>query len=454
MIKFQAHYRVTVYSKSDTVTITDPITCHFNVTRGVMSDNNRATIELYNLSPSTRKKIFQDVFTFNPDDWKYVHLEAGYGDTLSLIFKGRILQAYSKKTGGQTDIITEIQAQALDIFDCDCHYQFKAGTSKRDAFQTMASSMPNVKLANMGKLDGIFQTDTTFDGNAMNCLNQLTGGNTFVDNGNLNCIMLNEVVAVPVPVIKDDNCLLETPMRRDANLEVKMLFEPTIITGQLLQIESHIYEKLNVNGQYKVLGFTHDCTISGSQGGTRTTTVNLYVGVYLPNAADYVAQSGGFVEVKGFDVSPVNPVPLAGKWLKPAIGYISSPFGKRDDPFKKSDKNKSNNKKSPHYGIDIAAAQNSKIFATQNGTVMKNLGTAQSGGYGNYIELDHGIVNGKRVTSRYGHMVKQSQLSIGRNVKQGDVIGYVGSTGRSTGPHLHFEIRENGRPVNPRNYIG
>lgn len=446
MIKFQAHYRVTVYSKSDTVTITDPITCHFNVTRGVMSDNNRATIELYNLSPSTRKKIFQDVFTFNPDDWKYVHLEAGYGDTLSLIFKGRILQAYSKKTGGQTDIITEIQAQALDIFDCDCHYQFKAGTSKRDAFQTMASSMPNVKLANMGKLDGIFQTDTTFDGNAMNCLNQLTGGNTFVDNGNLNCIMLNEVVAVPVPVIKDDNCLLETPMRRDANLEVKMLFEPTIITGQLLQIESHIYEKLNVNGQYKVLGFTHDCTISGSQGGTRTTTVNLYVGVYLPNAADYVAQSGGFVEVKGFDVSPVNPVPLVKKWIMPVKARITSYFGRRNTGIKGASKN--------HKGIDLGASRNTPIKATQNGSVMKNLGTAQSGGYGNYIELDHGIVNGKRVTSRYAHMQHQSPLPIGRNVKQGDVIGFVGSTGVGSGPHLHFEIRENGVAVNPLNYVG
>lgn len=446
MIKFQAHYRVTVYSKSDTVTITDPITCHFNVTRGVMSDNNRATIELYNLSPSTRKKIFQDVFTFNPDDWKYVHLEAGYGDTLSLIFKGRILQAYSKKTGGQTDIITEIQAQALDIFDCDCHYQFKAGTSKRDAFQTMASSMPNVKLANMGKLDGIFQTDTTFDGNAMNCLNQLTGGNTFVDNGNLNCIMLNEVVAVPVPVIKDDNCLLETPMRRDANLEVKMLFEPTIITGQLLQIESHIYEKLNVNGQYKVLGFTHDCTISGSQGGTRTTTVNLYVGVYLPNSADYVAQSGGFVEVKGFDVSPVNPVPLVKKWIMPVKARITSYFGRRNTGIKGASKN--------HKGIDLGASRNTPIKATQNGSVMKNLGTAQSGGYGNYIELDHGIVNGKRVTSRYAHMQYQSTLPIGRNVKQGDVIGFVGSTGVGSGPHLHFEIRENGVAVNPLNYVG
>ena len=446
MIKFDAHYRLTVYTHSETVIVTDPITCHFNVTRGVMSDCNRATIQVYNLSPTTRKQIFQDVFTFDQNQWKYVHLEAGYGEKLSLIFRGRILQAYSKKSGAQTDVITEIQAQALDMFDCDTHFQFKAGTSKRDAFQTIAQNLPNVKLANMGTLEGEFKTDTTFDGNTMDCLSQLTGGNVFIDNNNLNCIMLNEVIDVPVPVIKDDNCLLETPMRRDANLEVKMLFEPTLITAQLLQIESRIYEKLNVNGQYKVLGFTHDCTISGSQGGQRTTTVNLYVGPFLPNADKNVSEKGGFVKVNGYEIVPVNLVSLTDKWLMPVKALINSAFGWRTHPIFKTQKF--------HKGIDLSARKNTPIKATQNGIVMKNLTTSQSGGYGNYIEIDHGMVNGKRVVSCYAHMIKQSTLSIGRTVNKGDVIGYVGSTGDSTGPHLHFEIRENGNPVNPLNYVG
>lgn len=444
MIKFQAHYKVTVYSNEDTVTITDPLTCHFNVTRGVLSDSNKATIQLYNLAPSTRKKIFQDVFTYNPEKWKYVHLEAGYGDRLSLIFKGRILQAYSRKSGGQTDVITEIQAQALDMFDCDSHYQFKAGTSKRDAFQTIAQDLPNVKLANMGTLDGDFKTDTTFDGNTMDCLNQLTGGNAFIDNGNLNCVMLNEVIDVPVPIITDDNCLLETPMRRDANLEVKMLFEPSLITGQLLQIESHIYEKLNVNGQYKVLGFTHDCTISGSQCGTRTTTVNLYVGPFLPNADDNVSSGSGFVKVKGMDISTIAPVGLQQKWIMPVKGRISSPYGYRIHPILR--------KRKFHTGIDIAAPKNTPIKATQNGSVYKVIPTSQSGGYGNYVELYHGKVNGKDVYSCYAHL-NSIAISIGRVVNQGDIIGYVGSTGNSTGNHLHFEIKENGRQINPLNYV-
>lgn len=300
MIKQQAHYRLTVYSNEATTIITDPITCHFNVTRGVLCDNNKATIELYNLSPSTREKIFQDAFTVDWRKFKYVHLEAGYGNRMSMIFKGRILQAYSHKSGGQTDIVTEIQAMALDIFDCQTSYTFKAGTSKREAFQTMVLDLPNAKLANMGDLDGEFLTDTTFDGKTYECLSQLTGGNAFVDNGEVNCLKENEVIDVPVPVISDDSCLLETPMRRDANLEVKMLFQPDIIVGQLLEIHSRISP--NFNGQYKVMGFTHDCTISGATAGTRITTVNMYLGVFLPNSN----AGENFNKVKGIDkITPV-----------------------------------------------------------------------------------------------------------------------------------------------------
>lgn len=306
MIKQQAHYRVTVYSNEDTVIITDPITCHFNISRGILSDNNKAVIQLYNLAPSTREKIFQDAFTIDYNKFKYVHIEAGYGNVMSLVFKGRILQAYSHKAGGQTDVITEIQAMALDIFDSQTSYTFKAGTTKQEALQTMVLDMPNVKLANVGNLEGTFLTDTTFDGNTMENLSKLTGGNVFVDNGDINCIMSNEVIDIPVPVISDDSCLLETPMRRDANLEVKMLFQPDLIVGQLLEIKSNVSP--NFNGQFKVIGFTHDCTISGSEGGSRITNANLWIGPFLPNATITDTNNkvqNNFNKVKGFKVVPV-----------------------------------------------------------------------------------------------------------------------------------------------------
>lgn len=306
MIKFQATYRVTIYTQTETITVEYPLTCKFNVTRGTFSESAKATISLYNLAPATREKIFQDCFTVDESQWKYVHLEAGYNNSLSLIFKGRILQAYSSRSGGQTDVITEIQAQAFDVFDCQSSYYFAEGTTYKDAYNIMASDMPNVTIGNTGNIEGTFLTPTTFDGNTHEQLNKLTGGHTFVDNGVLNTIMDNEVIDVPVSVIDDTNGLLDTPRRRDANLEITILFEPTLIVGQLLEIKSNVSP--NFNGQYKVLGFTHDCLISASQAGTRTTQVSLWIGPLLPGADVALSQNpdAGFNKVKGDKISVVN----------------------------------------------------------------------------------------------------------------------------------------------------
>lgn len=312
MIKKDPTYRVTVYKQDKTIIVEYPLTCHFNVTRGVLSDAVKCTIQLYNLAPSTRNEIFQDAWT-NFLDWqemKYVYLEAGWNGSMAMIFKGRIMQAYSYKSGGQTDVITEIQAQALDAFDCPTSHTFLAGTSFKDIHNTIANDMKNVIVGNIGNLEGEVKTPTTFEGNALDELNKLTNGHTFVDNGVLNTIMDNEVIDVPVPVITDKNVLLETPRRRDANLEVKMLFEPDLMIGQLLEIHSGIFP--DFNGQYKVVSFTHDCLISASQAGQRVTTVNLWVGPFLPGANIAVTGTSTesstpvqFNKVKGEQVSPV-----------------------------------------------------------------------------------------------------------------------------------------------------
>jgi len=94
-----------------------------------------------------------------------------------------------------------------------------------------------------------------------------------------------------------------------------------------------------------------------------------------------------------------------------------------------------------HNGVDLAATYGSPIVATANGVV----GTAGwSGGYGLLVSLDHG----SGLQTRYGHMSRVN-VAPGQQVHKGDVIGYVGSTGMSTGPHLHYEIRINGQAINP-----
>lgn len=451
MRKFQAKYRVTVYSKFQTITVNYPITCKFNVSRGLFAQSNKANIQLYNLSLSTRNMIFQDCLVINPDLFKYVRLEAGYNDSMSIVFEGRILQAYSYKSGGQTDVITEIQAQALDIFDCQTSVTFEAGTSFRDAYKKMASDMPNVKFNNLGALQGTFKTNTTFDGNTFEQLNKLTGGHTYVDNNQLNCIMNNEAIKVPVPVIDDSRVLLETPRRRDANLQIKMLFEPSLLVGQLLEIGSTVSPTFN--GQFKVIGFTHDCLISGTQAGSRTTSVDLFIGPLLPGAdinltgekiESPTGAAASFNLVEGENIEPAVPTSPSNKWIMPAHGRISSPYGWRTDPF--------NGTRTFHKGLDIANNLGTQIKAPASGT-------AYYVGYennlnGNTIRINHGNINGIHVESVYIHL-QGFNIKSGQNVTQGQVIGFMGSTGHSTGSHLHMSVYEGkrGNHVNPFKYI-
>ncbi|GGB86143.1 hypothetical protein GCM10011494_00530 [Novosphingobium endophyticum] len=99
-----------------------------------------------------------------------------------------------------------------------------------------------------------------------------------------------------------------------------------------------------------------------------------------------------------------------------------------------------------HAGIDLGAAMGEPVHATSGGTVSA---AGWQGGYGIAVRIDHG----KGIETRYAHL---SRLNVrpGQAIKPGDVIGFVGSTGRSTGPHLHYEVRRNGQPIDPSTTLG
>ena len=117
----------------------------------------------------------------------------------------------------------------------------------------------------------------------------------------------------------------------------------------------------------------------------------------------------------------------------PAAGYVSSPYGLRF------------NGTEFHQGIDIAADMGAPIVATADGVVTA---AGWNGGYGNMVDVDHG----GGIVTRYGH-ASALAVTVGQQVRRGEVIAYVGSTGRSTGPHVHYEVRVNGAPVNPAGYL-
>jgi murein DD-endopeptidase MepM/ murein hydrolase activator NlpD len=121
----------------------------------------------------------------------------------------------------------------------------------------------------------------------------------------------------------------------------------------------------------------------------------------------------------------------------PIEGPVTSSFGEREDPF--------NGEGAFHSGIDISAASGSPVRATADGIVT---GQEMGAGYGREVVLDHG----HDVVTVYGHL-SAAAVFAGQHVTQGQVIGYVGQTGRATGPHLHYEVRLHNVPVNPHKYL-
>ena len=114
---------------------------------------------------------------------------------------------------------------------------------------------------------------------------------------------------------------------------------------------------------------------------------------------------------------------------------IGSYFGTRMDPFYKVRKF--------HEGMDFSASVGTEVYATGNGTVL-SAGRDMDGGYGNQVILDHGF----NYSTRYAHL-SRIFVKPGQKILRGQIIGYVGNTGKSTSPHLHYEVRKNGIPLNP-----
>jgi murein DD-endopeptidase MepM/ murein hydrolase activator NlpD len=133
------------------------------------------------------------------------------------------------------------------------------------------------------------------------------------------------------------------------------------------------------------------------------------------------------------DVDKRNQLAAATPSIWPTHGWLSSTAGNRTDPF--------TGEKDFHPGLDISADKGDPVYATADGKVVN---ASAAGNYGNLVILDHGY----GLETRYGHL-SAFKVKLDQQVKRGDLIGLVGSTGRATGPHLHYEVRANGRILNP-----
>jgi murein DD-endopeptidase MepM/ murein hydrolase activator NlpD len=164
-----------------------------------------------------------------------------------------------------------------------------------------------------------------------------------------------------------------------------------------------------------------------------------FVPVRLPANAGAFERQLYRINITRAQVERLNRTLALVPYRKPVIGDVefTSGFGVRSDPFL--------GRPAMHTGLDFRAATGDPVRATANGKVVS---AAWAGGYGRMVEIDHG--NG--LSTRYGHL-SEINVRVGDQIKIGQVIGEVGSTGRSTGPHLHYETRIDGEAVDPQKFL-
>lgn len=416
------------------LTIRYPFSCQFKISSGISNGQNNASFQFINLSENDRADLFLDVWNFS-DKYVYMKFYAGYGDTLPLVFEGRVQRCTSGKQGGDTEFITTIEAYDQGHF-FDFGYlnaTFTKGTTLSDILKIACEGSrlrPGYITPDIAPL----MRDRTFIGQTGDLLRkEYSGYEFFINNNEINILDSRDLIPGEVQVISDSAGLLGSPQRGTAYVDCEIIFEPQLRAGQGIVLQSYSLPWLNQ--AYKIVRVEHTGTISPNVCGQLVTNLTL-------SALDKPTR-----ELKKTPETSYTGKSTTGVWKKPIQGQITS-------PFMPNRKNPVTGKIQNHNGIDIGAQMNTPIYAPANGKVTAAyISGSLTTDFGRFVAIDHGKINGIQVSSWYGHLnswvVRKDQ-----QVEQGQLIGYVGSSGRSDGPHLHFQINENGIPVNPTKYIG
>ena len=259
------------------IVIRPPLSMKFDVVRMPMMGSTYANIDIYNLQPSTRDKIFLDYF--NLDDIRRVTLEAGYENgKFDTIYRGRVLTCRPIKE--RTEVIMRLEAQS-GFFAMDAYIQ--ASTAEGQLITDIAQmSLEKTE----GAVDYFIQPEpiqlsrpVALDNNELAVLETYTRGKAFIDNDKVISINESDVIDGDVRVISDETGLLGVPERKEVTVTVKCIFEPRIKVGQGLEIRSRIAPIFT--GQYKVWGVAHSGTIGLASSSQCITTIQLWTGLNL-----------------------------------------------------------------------------------------------------------------------------------------------------------------------------
>lgn len=272
------------YASDTQLVIKNPITINFNVKRDIFSAVNTLELDIYNLSKENRDFMYQDL----QSQRAYCYLEAGYkGWAKSLIFAGNTFNTLSKRDG--VNAITHVQAfDGYNALQAEVNQTLEAGSTVEDIVKLGQRTMQLDEGVYSFK-NYKFVRPVELQGNAFYVINKYVGRNAYIDLGKLNIQDTNEVFEGEVLVIDDETGLIGTPERSLEFLTIKMIFEPRIQVGQLVELRSAFEPRYN--GQYKVYGVSHSGTISDSVAGQAITTLQLWTGTTNFGGFSVISQS-------------------------------------------------------------------------------------------------------------------------------------------------------------------
>ncbi len=437
MIKWMRNYRAEFtigrldenrkFIAEETVTIQYPTTCILDIDLGGYQSACKGVFQFYNLPRTIQAKLWLDLYEIGK---KYIILKfyGGYGNTMPFSFQGTLMECTSQKPSGSVDWVTQMWGYEGGFMYEHSYFNntVAKGTKIEDILDTLLKECPDVKLGYISPSIPILPRNRTFIGQPMDVLAREYGGyQIFISKGELNIIAEDEVIPGDIQVITDSTGLLGSPRRANIFVELDTLFEPGLKIGQIIELLSQSMPRFN--SLYKIIKIHHKGIISAVTCGKLTTTITLQL---ITNNKPK--------ELKKAVPTTYEGQGTKGKWLKPVMGQkITDPFGARGGK---------------HKGIDIGISMNAVVIAPANGRIIfrgwENPND-HTQGYGQFIQIDHG----NKLTSIYGHL-NSILVAHGQYVTAGAQIGLGGSTGHSSGPHLHFEIHNNGRPIDPIQYIG
>ena len=251
-----------------------PFTIEFDVQRNILSSANVGSITVYNLNENNRSQIRKDIYDYGI--LLAVSLRAGYGDNLPVVFQGNISKAWSVRQG--VDFLTQVEAYdgGFAIVNGSSSRTFPAPAQRRTVLSSLVSDLPGVTRGTIGNYIGALRRGNAVDGSTADLLTELTGGGFFIDNGKANCLQDNECLEGEIELINSSAGLLGTPVRENTFLFFDMIFEPRLVIGQRIKLETSTAEQFD--GFYRVCSLRHRGMISPVVCGEAVTRVGLAYG--------------------------------------------------------------------------------------------------------------------------------------------------------------------------------